>query len=77
MDLQVGYRLNDHIKLFAGYSFLFWTDVARPGDQVDLRLNPAQIPQSGLTGGPRLPAFSFHGTDFWAQGVNIGVEFRY
>ena len=76
-NVSLGYRLTDNLKVFVGYTFLFWSDVARPGDQIDTSVNPNQLPQSGMTGGPSLPAFFFHGTSFFAQGVNFGVEFRF
>jgi hypothetical protein len=81
VDVNVGYQVTDHLRAFVGYTFLYWSDVVRPGDQIDRVLNPNQLPAtlgaSGLFGGPARPAFSFHGTDFWAQGINFGVEFRY
>ena len=76
IDFTLGYHLTDKIKVFAGYSFLYWTGVARPGDQIDFRVNTNQIPPS-IPGGPHLPAFSFRGSDFWTQGISIGLELRY
>jgi hypothetical protein len=76
----VGYALTKHIHATAGYSFLYATDVLRPGDQIDHSLNITQIPPPigpGMLTGPAHPAFPFHETDFWAQGVNVGLEFQY
>jgi hypothetical protein len=80
VGLNLGYQFNDHWRLFVGYNFLYWSDVVRPGDQIDRAVNPTQLPR--LTGsstlvGPARPAFMFNDRDFWAQGVNFGVEFRY
>jgi hypothetical protein len=81
---EVGVRLSFHITDWlhasAGYSFLYLSDVARPGDQVDTVINPNQIPTSltsGLAGGPARPAFSFHSTDFYAHGVSFGLTLQY
>jgi len=80
IGVKLGYRLTDAILLTAGYSFLYWSDVARPGDQVDLALNPSQLPTSSGAGtlvGAARPAATLHGTDFWAHGLNVGIELRY
>ncbi len=61
-----------------GYDFLYWSSVARPGDQIDRTVNSTQIaPRTGPFTGPARPAFEFKNTDYWAHGVNFGVEFRY
>jgi hypothetical protein len=80
IGLNLGFQLTDHIRVCAGYSFLYWSSVARPGDQVDTAINPNLVPTSntyGLAAGPARPAFNFHATDFFAYGVNFGCEFRY
>jgi hypothetical protein len=73
---RLGYQLTDHWTAFAGYSFLYWSSVARAGEQIDLTVNPTQIPPGKLVGEPR-PAFNRHDGDFWVQGVSVGLEFRY
>jgi len=77
---NLGFQFTDRIRGFVGYSFLYWSNVARPGDQVDTAVNLNEVPTSktfGLVGGPARPAFAFHSTDFYAHGVNFGLEFRY
>jgi hypothetical protein len=78
--LSVGCQVNEHLAVFAGYTFLYWSDVARPGDQIDRVINPTQLPVTMPTGGlvgPARPSFTFKDTDFWAQGIHVGVEFRF
>jgi Putative beta barrel porin-7 (BBP7) len=78
--INLQFRLTDNIRLFAGYTFLYWSNVARPGDQVDTNVNLNFVPTSttfGTAGGPNRPAFSFRTTDFFAHGVNMGLELRY
>ena len=72
----VGYRFNDHLTATVGYTFLYWSQVARPGDQIDRGLNIQPLNFPGQIGPPR-PAFALHETDFWAQGIDVGLEFRY
>ena len=80
LGLQVGYQFNPYVRVFAGYTFLYWSQVARPGGHIDTDINPAQVPAlhgSGRLTGPTRPAFVPQETDFWAQGLNVGAEFRY
>jgi hypothetical protein len=79
LGLNFGYQLTDCVRLFVGYNLLYVSTVARPGDQIDRTVNPTQIPRLGGAGltGPARPAFMFGGTDFYAQGLNLGVEFRW
>ncbi len=80
VGVNVGYRIFECLRAYVGYTFIYWSDVARPGDQIDRRVNPAALPTSlfaGIAGGPARPAPIFNDTGFWAQGVNFGLEFRY
>jgi hypothetical protein len=54
-----------------GYTFIGLTNVVRPGDQIDLQLDPAQFPP-GVPG--TFPQFAFHDSDVWVQGLNFGIE---
>jgi hypothetical protein len=79
IGLRAGYQVNQYLRLFAAYNFLYLSSVLRAGQQFDLTINPARLPINGNTpnaGVPR-PLLTFHETDFWAQGVSAGVEFRY
>lgn len=66
------YRLLPRLEATIGYHFLYWSRVARAGDQIDLALDLAE-PFSGAP----LPRFSFEMTDFWAQGLDFGLEYRF
>ena len=77
---NVGVRLTSWLKLTTGYTFLYVSDVARPGDQVDRVINPGQVPIDGMFGagtGPAHPRLPFQRTDFYAHGVNYGVELAF
>jgi len=80
VGIKVGLNVTDHIRIFAGYNLLYLSDVVRPGDQIDRRVNTNQFPnvfQGTTLVQPTLPAVLFKPTDFWAQGLNAGLEFRY
>jgi hypothetical protein len=76
--INVGYQFTRNLRAFVGYTFLFDSDVVRPGNQIDLSLNSRQIPTSttfGQPGGPNRPLVPFfQETNFWAQGISFGLE---
>jgi hypothetical protein len=76
LGITLGYDITCRLKATVGWSFLYWSDVMRPGDQIDTNLNPTQFPSSTLRGVPA-PQFKPVTTDFWAQGINIGLDYRY
>jgi hypothetical protein len=80
ITMNLGYQLTDNIRVFAGYNFLYWTGVIRPGDQIDRSLDVNRIPNFPVAAPPLNtihPTVPFKTTDFWATGVNVGIEFRY
>ena len=74
--MTVGHQLTRHLRATVGYTFLYWSDVVRPGSQASRVLNPTQLPPNALQG-PALPVLHFEGTDFWAMGLNFGLDFEY
>jgi hypothetical protein len=79
--LTVGYQVNPNVRVFVGYDFLYWTGVARAGEQIDTALDVTKIPffnSAGLPPAPgNHPQVVFRETDFWAQGLLVGVLFTY
>ncbi len=55
-----------------GYTLLILSNVVRPGDQIDTRLDTNLFPPPIATG--TLPRFVFNDSDVWVQGVNFGLE---
>ncbi len=80
-NVKVGAYINCHFNVFVGYNYMYWSDVVRPGNQPSLVINPTVVPSNLAFGaniaGPALPAAIIKRTDFWAQGLNVGMEFRY
>jgi hypothetical protein len=81
VGLNVGYQVTDHVRAFVGYNFLYWSNVIRPGDQIDPVIDVNRVPRFAPPGIPDAtsvhPAVLFKSTDFWAQGINVGLEFRW
>ena len=76
LGITLGYDIADRLRATFGYTFIYWSRVARPGDQIDFDVNPSQFPPGPLVGPPR-PAFNLRSTDFWAQGLNFGLEYSF
>lgn len=74
VGIRAGVQLTDYARIYGGYNFLYLSNVVRAGDQVDLRVSPGPLPTRTAVGGP---PFTAHTTDFWAQGVNVGLEFQF
>ena len=64
------------LSFVCGYSLLMLNHVARTGDQIDRSVNPSQLDGGSLVGPPR-PAANTRGADFWVQGLNIGLDYRW
>lgn len=71
-DLIVGCDINDNIRVSLGYSFLYWTDVLRPGNQIDTTVN-IQALQVFDQIGPARPTATNTRSDFWAQGLTASL----
>ena len=76
LAVKVGYRVTPHVRVHAGYDFLFWSNVVRPGNVIDTGINPTQIAPGTLVGASR-PAPRLDGSDFWAQGIDVGAVFSF
>jgi len=80
LGVNIGLQLTRRLKARVGYSFLWVNTVARAGEQIDPVVNVTQFPI--LSGnapliGPARPALKFAETDFWAHGLNVGLELAY
>ncbi|MFO0841970.1 MAG: BBP7 family outer membrane beta-barrel protein [Gemmataceae bacterium] len=75
VGVNVGWQPVDGVRLTAGYTFLYISNVARPGDQIDRAINPSQSPaffsQLGALTGPARPAFPGNESDFVVHGLSF------
>jgi hypothetical protein len=85
VGLTAGYMLTERLRFTFGYTLLYWSRVARPGDQIDLRVNPdfldlpadpSLLPNPDSIQ-PQSPEFVFRDTDIWAHGFNAGLDYRW
>ena len=82
LAVNVGYRLTPSASIFMAYSLLYASNVVRPGNQVNRTVNTTQStsytedPAAKLVG-PAQPTFAFNDSSFWAQGISVGMAFRF
>lgn len=82
VNLNVSYFVSDSWLLKAGYSFLYVNKVLSAGKQINRNINPSQSSLYEFTATPTLigeasPKASLKNESFWAQGLNVGVEFNF
>jgi hypothetical protein len=80
-NLKLNYNFRRWLQFSVGYNFLYLSDVERPGTAIDHNINATQAPFAGGAAGSltgvSVPAFSFSRSDFWAQGISFGLEFKF
>lgn len=79
--LSFAVEITPQIRLMLGYTMLYFSNVARPGELLDRNVDRTKIPSSQAFS-PAVPSssqsgFSWNGTDFWAQGINVGLSLRF
>lgn len=63
---KLGWDFTDRLRVNAGYSFLFWTNVRRAADQIDTTIQFRDR-----------PGFPNDSTTYWLQGWTVGLDLRY
>lgn len=79
-EVMVGCDITSWLRAYAGYTFIYWGNVTRPGDQIqpviDLRTVPSTLSYvPGFRG--EVPRNPFDRSDFWAQGLSFGLAVRF
>lgn len=79
--VRFGFNIIRDLRISVGYDILFLSNVVRPGDQIDEKINETQAgPNGGTTPtltGPARPEAHMKITNYWAQGINAGIEGRF
>lgn len=76
LELKAAYLLSPNLRLTVGYDLIYWSNVVRAADQVDLNVNPSQSGDEPLIG-PAGPLFTMHQSDLFIHGISTGLEWRY
>lgn len=75
-NVKLSYSISQKLSVSVGYSFIYWTQVAFAGDQVDRNVNTTQL-NGGAVVGPADPSFAFNDDDFWVQTIDLGLNWNY
>jgi hypothetical protein len=78
--VNIGCQVCPEMRLFLGYTLLYWGNLLRPGNEVDRDVNLTRVPihpSFGALVGPSQPMAPLTGSPFWAQGLSAGLEIRY
>lgn len=80
--LRWGYQVLPRTRVFMGYNFFYWSNVIRPGSEIDRVIDVSKVPNFAPPGAfppvvPPRPRPQFNQTGIWAQGLDFGLEYRY
>jgi hypothetical protein len=64
-------------KTNADYNFLYVSDVVRPGEQFNRRVNTANLPPAPAIVPPLDPQPRFKSSDYWAHGVGVSFKIQF
>ena len=80
----LGYCVTPRFKVTLGYTLLYWSNVVRAGEQIDLDVNAHLLDVASIDTNDANqvvpgdhPRFNFRQSDLWAHGLNFGGEYRW
>lgn len=77
-QISLSYAVLENVILRVGYSLMYVSGVVRPGEQVDLGINPTVLPFSAAPPtAPARPGFRFNEEVFFMYGVNLGLTVQF
>ncbi len=80
VGINLGADITRHLRATAGYSFMVWSGVTRPGLLIDRSVNPVQVPTDqdfGTAQAGGRPAFRWREEALFLQSFSFGLEFHY
>lgn len=72
IDLTMGYALRRNMRAEVGYSFLYFSDVAMAGNQIDTNLD-----QANFANNPVAPSRRFVTDSYMIHGLNLGLNWSF
>lgn len=77
--LNLGYMVTPRLRTYIGYNLIYWSDVVRPGEQIDRTVDLSFVPNAPAVpfSGQARPRPLFESSDLWIQGINFGMELRW
>jgi hypothetical protein len=71
LNVNLIYNIDQSWRLIGGYTFIYYNNVVLAGNQIDQNV---PVP---FFAGSTSPEVKFQRTDFWAQGISLGVDYRW
>ncbi len=80
--VRLGFNPTSQCSISVGYDILFFSNVLRPGQQIDQSINETQAGASGGGKTPTLtgvsePALLMKNSCYWTQGINAGIQVQF
>lgn len=76
--VKLAYYPTERLRLSVGYSLLFWSSLAHPGDHIDLNVDDRLLDGDPANdAGATRPRFSFNPTRFFIHGLTLGADYRF
>jgi hypothetical protein len=77
VSANLGFNVTDCVRIYGGYTFLYWSDVTRPGDLTSVAVATETVPTSPNFGVPNPPFVSVKHSAYYVHGFNAGLVIRY
>ena len=79
VTINAGYWVTPALKVYVGYNFLFWSNVIRPGNQIDPVVDLSVVPNAPAVppAGQNHPAPLFRQSDLWLTGLQFGLQWQW
>jgi hypothetical protein len=77
VGVKLSYCPVERLRVSLGYSLLYWSSVLRPGNQIDLLVDPNLLTNNPPVGNEVHPAFQFNPKGMYVHGLNVGIEYNF
>lgn len=79
-SVSLGLPILETLQLSVGYNLFYWSNVVRPGNQVNRFVDTTQVPTDASynpNSTATQPPFLFQSTNFWAQGLTLSLALTF
>lgn len=75
--LTIGYQVTPRLRAHVGYSVVYWSNVLRGGDQIDLHVNGQYLNGNQNVQGLNRPVYDPNYGHLYVHAINTGLEARF
>jgi hypothetical protein len=85
LGLKLGYQMTPRWRLTMGFTFLYWSNVLQPGNQIDPIVDETKVPKPGappqvfapLPSANAHPIIPFTRSDYYVYGMTVGLTYKW